>query len=76
MRLRHGLMAEGFVPYRDLVSVRRERWRSSGLGDGLRTEGGAAYLAVNGGMDVTLELRSPKALRGMFGMASPVSTTT
>ena len=29
---------------------------------------------MNGGTDVTLKLHSPKALRGMFGMADPEST--
>lgn len=41
--------------------------------DGLHTEGGVAYLAVNGKTGVTLKLRNPVALHGLFGTSGPVS---
>lgn len=74
--LRYGAVAEGSIPYSEIARVERERRQPLGRGDGLsvqRTES-AAYLAVGGQTDVTLHLRTPRALCGLLGPTVPVTT--
>ncbi len=74
LRLRHGLFAEAFVPYEEVKGVEKGRRKSPKDGDGLQSspDGDAAYLAINGSVDLALTLRSPLTVRGFFRDAGPV----
>ena len=76
LRLRQGLFAEAFVPYAEVESVEKKRSRSPKDGDGLQStpDGDAAYLAINGKVDLALTLRSPLTVRGFLGDTGPVGT--
>ncbi|MDP9374779.1 MAG: hypothetical protein M3Q65_20495, partial [Chloroflexota bacterium] len=68
VRLRHGLLADGWVPYDAIADVEPERAQPPGKGEGLRLspKGTIAYLAVGGRTDLTLTLRTPRALDGFL----------
>lgn len=74
IRLRQGLFAEAFVPYAQIANVERKRRRSPRDGDGLQgsPDGDAAYLAINGSVDLALALKSPLTVRGFFKDRGPV----
>ena len=60
LRLHHGILAEGFIPYREIAGVERDRRKSPRSGEGLTVQDGEAYLAISGHTDVTVELASPQ----------------
>ena len=76
VRLRQGLFAEVFVPYAEVEGVEKKRRKAPRDGDGLQSspEGDAAFLAINGKVDLALALRSPLTVRGFFKDAGPVGT--
>ena len=76
LRLRQGLFAEAFVPYAEVKGVEKRRRKSPREGDGLQSspDGGAAYLATNGRVDLALALRTPLTVRGFLKDVGPVGT--
>jgi hypothetical protein len=75
LRLRHGVLAEGFVPYEEIETVVREESRAPHYGDGLSYVLGedALYLATGGKTDVALRLRSPRSVLGFLKETEPAS---
>ncbi len=76
-RLRHGAFAEVFVPYAEIESVGRTIQKAPKWGDGLQPapeEEGAAYLAINGKTNLTLRLKTPLTVKGVFRSFGPVGT--
>jgi hypothetical protein len=73
LRIRYGVLADGFVPYTLISAVELQR-RKSPDQEGLRvvTGEGAAYLAAGGRTDLTLHLREPIVLRGLLKPHPPV----
>lgn len=65
LRLRRGIFAEAFIPYREIKSVERRRRKSPK---------DAAYLAINGNTDLTPRLERPLQMRGFFRSTRPVGT--
>jgi hypothetical protein len=63
------------VPLSEIAAVQRAQCRAPGPGDGLQTdpEDGGIYLAMDGKTDLTLTLRSPVTVQGIFRTAGPVS---
>ena len=76
LRLRQGLFAEVFVPYAEVEGVEKKRRKAPRDGDGLQSlpEGDAAFLAINGRVDLSLALGSPLTVRGFFRDTGPVGT--
>lgn len=73
LRLRHGIFAEGFIPYSLIGCVERTRREAPRSGDGLTVEGRNAFLAIGGHTDVTLGLHAPHCLHGLRP-TNPVDT--
>ncbi len=75
LRLRHGLFAEGFVPYEEIKTALRKERKAPNSGDGLShvPEEGALYLATGGKTDVALRLRTPRSMRGFLKETEPAS---
>lgn len=73
VRLRYGLFAEAFVPYAEISGVERAARAAPKPGDGLRVapDEGAVYLAINGKTDLTVRLREPRPMRGLFEDTEP-----
>lgn len=65
LRLRHGIFAEGFIPYSAIRRVERTRRRAARSGDGLSVYGREAFLAIGGHTCVTLGLHIPHHLDGL-----------
>lgn len=76
LRLRQGLFAEAFVPYAEVEGIEKKRRKSPKGGDGLQSspDGKAAYMAVNGNVDLALALRNPLSVRGFLRDTGPVGT--
>jgi hypothetical protein len=76
VRLRQGLFAEVFVPYAEVEDLEKKRRKAPKDGDGLRSspEGDAAFLAINGRVDLALALVSPLTVRGFLRDTGPVGT--
>ena len=74
LSLRQGLFAEAFVPYAEVKGAERKRRKSPRDGDGLQRspDGDAAYLAINGRVDLALTLRNPLTVRGFLKDIGPV----
>ncbi len=75
LRLRYGLLAEGFIPYGEIEAASRERREASNSGDGLSSvlEEDALYLAAGGRTDVALRLHAPRSMRGLLRDTEPAS---
>lgn len=75
LRLRHGVLAEGFVPYEAIETVLRKEGKVPHFGDGLSHDTGedALYLATGGKTDVALSLRAPRSVRGFLKETKPAS---
>ena len=73
IRLHHGLLADGFVPYAQIADVIVERAKAPEGQEGLRAvpQRSAAYLAAGGRTDLTLRLHEPVVLQGMIKEAAP-----
>ena len=76
LRLRQGVFAETFVPYAEVERAEKKRRKSPRGGDGLQSspEGDAAYLAINGRVDLALALKKPLRVRGFLKDTGPVGT--
>ena len=74
VRLRYGAFARVFVPYTEIESVGRAVLRAPGGGDGLRTssEEETAYFAITGKTNLTLGLKAPQTIEGLFRSVGPV----
>ena len=74
VRLRYGAFARVFVPYTEIESVGRAVLRAPGGGDGLRAapEEEAAYFAITGKTNLTLGLKAPQTIEGLFRSVGPV----
>lgn len=68
LRLRYGLMADGFVPYTQIEEVMRRDYKAPTPGDGLSysREEDALYLATDGKTDVALRLSATQSMRGFL----------
>jgi membrane protein YdbS with pleckstrin-like domain len=75
LRIRYGVLADGFVPYTLISAIELQR-RKSPDQEGLRlvAEEDAAYLSAGGRTDITLHLREPIVLRGLLKSHPPVLT--
>lgn len=71
LRLRHGIFAEGFIPYAEIRYLKKGRRRAPEWGDGLQTDGDEAFLAVSGKTDITLKLYAPRRLHGFLRPTEP-----
>ena len=74
LRLRHGVFAEGSIPYSGIRHAERARQKAPEWGDGLQVSEDGAYMAIGGNTDITLKLRSPLTLHGFFKPTRPVNT--
>ena len=76
VRLYHGLLAEGFVPYMDISEVQQERHPVRSRSEGLMhvPQEGATYLPMGGRTDVTLRLNRPVAVEGLLSAVPPATT--
>lgn len=68
LRLRHGVFAEGFIPYSQIAEVARKEGKAPSSTDGLQhaADEDALYLATSGKTDVALELHTPATVRGFI----------
>lgn len=75
LRLRFGVFAEGFVPYKELEIVELESRRAPDSRDGLSPapEEDALYVAAGGKTDLTLRLRTPRSVTGFLKESAPAS---
>ena len=75
LRVRLGVFAEGFVPYKEIESVELENRRAPNSGDGLfyDPEEDALYVAAGGKTTVTLRLRTPRSAMGFLKESTPAS---
>lgn len=76
VRLRHGNLAEVFIPYHEIATVEQQSLRAPGGRDGLVTDrkAGSAYLSVGGRTDVTLRLHTARPVHGLLRPTPPVTT--
>ncbi len=76
LRLRYGAFAQGFIPYSEVEKIEHKTRRAPKPGDGLQTypKEGALYLAMGGKTDLTLHLRTPQAINGLFRTPEPAPT--
>ncbi len=74
VRLRYGAFAEVLVLYAEIEKVGRAVLRAPGGGDGLRAapEEEAAYFAITGKTNLTLGLKAPQTIEGVFRSVGPV----
>ncbi len=75
LRLRYGVFAEGFVPYKDIESVELGSRKAPEYGDGLfhTPEEDALRVAAGGKTDVVLRLRTPRSATGFLKESAPAS---
>ncbi len=72
IRLHYGILADGYIPYRDIAKiwVKQEQTRDSR--EGLAVSGDSAYLTAGGRTDITLRLHNPRTLDGLLAPTTPV----
>jgi hypothetical protein len=73
LRLRYGLLAEGFFPYQEIEATSRRELEAPTPGDGLSHDSGeeTLYLASGGKTDVSLRLRVPRSMSGFSKDTGP-----
>ena len=73
LRLRYGLLAEGFFPYQEIETASRKELAAPTSGDGLSRDSGGEtiYLASGGKTDVSLRLRVPRSMSGFSKDTEP-----
>jgi hypothetical protein len=73
LRLRYGLLAEGFIPYQEIEGVSRSALEAPTSGDGLSLVSGeeTLYLATGGKTDVSLRLSTPWSMSGFSKDTEP-----
>ena len=76
LRLYHGMLAEGFIPYADISEVQQGRRPVRSRSEGLMyvPQEGATYLPMGGRTDVTLLLNRPVAVEGLLSSVPPATT--
>ncbi len=76
LRLHYGAFARGLIPYSEIEKIERNARKARKPGDGLQThpEENALYLAMGGKTDLTLRLRTPQAIDGLFRTSEPATT--
>ena len=76
LRLYHGLLAEGFVPYADISEVQPIRRPVRSRSEGLMhvPQESATYLPMGGRTDITLHLNRPVAVEGLLSSVLPATT--
>lgn len=75
LRLRHGVFAEGFIPYAQITDSTRQKSKAPSSTDGLQhsAEEGAVYLAASGNTDVILRLNASISVRGFIKESNSAS---
>ena len=75
LRLRLGVLADGFIPYQEIESVVRKQVTGPHSGDGLShvPDEDSLYLTTGGKTDVSLLLRAPRSVRGFLNETEPAS---
>jgi hypothetical protein len=75
LRLRLGVLAEGFIPYQEIESVVRKKIEVPHSGDGLShvPDEDSLYLTTAGKTDVSLRLRAPRSVCGFLRETEPAS---
>ena len=72
LRLRHGILAEGFIPYEDIDEVIRTARKASIFGNGSPApEENALYLDTEGKSDLALRLKTPHSVMGFLKESDP-----
>ena len=73
LRLRHGILAEGFVPYKEIDEVVRTARKAPVSGDGLSHAPAedALYLATGSKTDLTLRLKNRHSVAGFLKESNP-----
>ena len=73
LRLRYGVFAGGFVPYKEIQNTSKVIRKAPSSGDGLEyaREEDALYLSAGGKTDVTLHLRAPRTVNGFLKESEP-----
>lgn len=73
LRLRHGILAQGFVPYKEIDEVVRTARKAPTSGDGLSQAPAedALYLATDSKTDLTLHLNTPHSVTGFLKESDP-----
>ena len=76
LRIRHGIFADGLIPYLEIEEAFRETRKSPGTRDGLQyaPDKDALCLATGGKTDLTLRLASPWTLESLFLASGPATT--
>jgi hypothetical protein len=76
VRVGYGLLAQGFIPYRSIISVQRKKRPAPGGGDGLKLDADSrtAWLSVGGETDIILWLWSPVRIRRLFSETGLIHT--
>lgn len=73
----YGVLAEGFIPYKDVAAVDLARHAIRSRQEGLvhtPGDGGSTYIVVGGRTDVTLRLTSPALVQGLLSAGRPALT--
>ncbi|WP_047864556.1 YdbT family protein [Rubrobacter aplysinae] len=75
LRLRHGVFAEGFIPYEEIKNVARKMHMAPRAGDGVQYDpnGDSLYLATSGKTDLMLTLYTSGSVRGFIKESRPAS---
>lgn len=75
LRLRYGLLTDGFIPYAEIANAAGTSRKAPNPGDSLSyvPEEDALYLATGGKTDVTLRLCAPWSIRGFLKETEPAS---
>lgn len=71
--LRHGVLGEAWIPWREVDQVVKETLVSPGGMDGLSTRDGIATFAVGGKTSVTIRRRSPGPVKGFLRGTAGIS---
>ncbi len=74
--LHYGALAEGRIPYSSIDAVEVDQRKVPDGREGLRLsrDKASAYIGVGGKTDVIIHLREPRALAGLLGPTTPVTT--
>lgn len=72
LRLHHGVLAGGIVPYDRIAEAQVALRKAPKSGDGLQIDQERAFLAIDGETNLVLRLTEPIQLDKVFGAAHPV----
>lgn len=76
VQLRYGALAQGFIPYAEILHIEQARRRAPRERDGLMLapDGSSVSFAIAGKTDVILRLRTALPMQRVFGPTPPVRT--